>query len=121
MVKEASDIWSRVGFEPEERCAGRSFGNLARSSINRRGESERRQAVRASRPFRKLIPPSGAALRSWAAPNDATPDLLNETESGRRSAGLNGDFGCWLATRIGTFARASDTSSTTYQGLLGLA
>jgi hypothetical protein len=80
-VKAASDVWSRIGIEPEARLRWLvNFGNLAPASLTEEQRAAVRQEARAFAILQEIDPAIRGRMRSWPAPADTTPDVLTDAE-----------------------------------------
>jgi hypothetical protein len=76
-----SDVWNRVGMEPEDRLRWLvGFGNLVPASLTDNQRITAKQEARAFAFLQEIDPPIRKRMRSWPAPADDTPDVLTDAE-----------------------------------------
>jgi hypothetical protein len=94
-----SDVWSRVGIEPEARLRWLvSFGNLVPESLTDKQRVAAKQEARAFAMLQEIEPAIRRRMRSWPAPVDETPDVLTDAEIWRAQR--------WLKQGLAQLARA---------------
>lgn len=77
----ASDVWQRVGIEPEARLRWLvNFGNLVPASLTDEQRAAVRQEARAFVMLQEMDPATRGRMRPWPAPADPTPGFLTDAE-----------------------------------------
>jgi hypothetical protein len=82
MSRASSEVWSRVGFDPEARLRWLlDFGSLKPASLTDAKRSAAVDEVRAFVILQQVDPAVRDALRSSPAPKDATPNVMTGDEA----------------------------------------
>jgi hypothetical protein len=82
MSRASSEVWSRVGFDPEARLRWLlDFGSLKPASLTDAKRSAAVDEVRAFVMLQQVEPAVRDVLRSSPAPKDATPNLMTRDEA----------------------------------------
>ena len=82
MAKPSSDVWLRVGIEPEARLRWLlDFGNLDSASLSADQRAAVIQEARAFVVLQQLDPALRGRVRSLPQPTDATPNVLSKAEA----------------------------------------
>ncbi len=82
MAKTSSNVWARVGVEPEARLRWLlDFGNLDTVSLTAAQRADVLQEARAFVVLQDVDPPLRGQMRSYPPPTDATPKVLTGDEA----------------------------------------
>jgi hypothetical protein len=81
MAKPSSDVWTRVGVEPETRLRWLvDFGNLDPASLSPEQRAAVIQEARAFVILQLVDPAIRERMRSWPQPTNATPGVLSRAQ-----------------------------------------
>jgi hypothetical protein len=82
MAKTSSNVWVRVGVDPEARLRWLlDFGNLDRASLTAAQRAAVLQEARAFVVLQEVDPALRRTMGSWPEPTDATPNVLTRGEA----------------------------------------
>jgi hypothetical protein len=118
MPKSSSNVWDRVGVEPEGRLRWLlRFGNLDLDKLTDEQRAPVLQEARAFVGLQEVQPARRASMRFWPEPVEATPNVLTAAEVWRAQRWLRQGLGLLSRSEKWNFAPRVTYELDAYRGL----